>query len=208
MDGTCRTSGHTLLAEATLVEVDVADIALDLDSLELTLLLALATTDTGCLTSLHGNWALVLVDTGDEHSPTLRALLAQFNDVTRTSLDTGTASNTLLFIDFRKACFRIHTDGIELTSSHTVATTQTAKAAGRLASTTRIHSGTGAQTAVLGNLGAKCTGTITTYHSYLRFTIGSFHRPRRRGFHDLRGQHLDRQKDRRADRRSFQALRR
>ena len=91
MDGACRTYGNTLAADAALLVVDIADVVLNLDSLELTLLLALATTDTSGLTSLHGHWAFVLVDTRHVHATTLWTLFAQLDDVAWASLHTGTA---------------------------------------------------------------------------------------------------------------------
>ena len=66
-------------------------------------------------------------------------------------------------------------DGVELTGSHTVATAQAAKAAGRLAGTARIHGSTGAQTTVLGNLRTQRTRSVTTNHGNLRFTVGNGH---------------------------------
>ena len=76
MDGIGGTGSHTLATETALGVVDVRHVALDGDGSELALLLTLAATDTGSLTSLHGHRTLVLVDTGDEDSPSLRSLLA------------------------------------------------------------------------------------------------------------------------------------
>ena len=107
MDGLRRTNADALTADAALVEVNVRNVALNGDGTEVTLLLTLATTDTSGLTSLHSYRTLVLVDTRDEHSPTLRTLLAKLDDVARTSLDTGTTRGTLLFIDLGQTGLRI-----------------------------------------------------------------------------------------------------
>jgi hypothetical protein len=122
VDGTCGTYGHALTTDAALLVVNVADIVLNLNSFELTLLLALATTDTGGLTSLHGYRPFVLVDTRNEHATPLRTLFAKLDDVTRTCLDASATSHTLFFIDLRQTRLRIHVDGIKLASCHTVAT--------------------------------------------------------------------------------------
>ena len=155
--------------------VNVGDVVLDGDGSEGTFLGTLATADAGSLASLHRHRALVFVDAGDEHSPTLRTLLAQFDDVARTRLDTGSARRALLFVNLRKSRLRVHVDSVKLAGGHTVATTQATKATGRLAGTTRIHGRTGAQSAVLGNLGAHGTASVTTYYGYHRLTVGNGH---------------------------------
>ena len=136
VDSACGACCHTLLAETTLGVVNVSHVAFDSDGAELTLLLTLATADAGSLTGLLCNRALVLIDTRDKHSPTLRTLLSKLDNVARTCLDTGTASHTLLFVHFWQTRFLVDVDGVELTGCHTVATAQTAKATGRLAGTT------------------------------------------------------------------------
>jgi hypothetical protein len=134
VDSLSRTNGYALTAETALVEVDVRNIVLNGDSTKLTLLLALATADTSSLTSLHGYRTLVLVDTRNKHLAALRSLLAKLDDVTRTCLYAGTARCALLFVNLRQTCFGIHVDGIKLTSSHAIATSQTAETASRLTS--------------------------------------------------------------------------
>ena len=175
MDSASRTYSYALATDTTLVEVDVANVVFNLDGLKLTLLLTLATADTSSLTRLHGYGTLVLVDTRDEDSPTLRTLLAQFDDVTRTSLHTSTTSHTLLFVHLGQTGLRIHVDSVKLASSDTVATAQAAKTAGRLTSTTGVHGSTGAQATVLCNLGTQGTSSVTTYYSHHRLAIGNGH---------------------------------
>ena len=99
MDRTRRTYSDTLATQTALGVVDVRHIVLYGDGAKRTLLLTLATTDAGGLTSLHGYRTLVFVDARDEHSPTLWSLLAKLDDATWTSLHTGTAGHTLLFVD-------------------------------------------------------------------------------------------------------------
>ena len=117
-----RTNGHTLTAQAALVRVDIRTVVADGNSTERALLLALATTNAADLAGLHGNGAFVLADAGDVHSPTLRPLLAQLDDATRTSLHTGTAGHTPLFVDFGNARLRIDVNGIKLAGLYAVAT--------------------------------------------------------------------------------------
>jgi hypothetical protein len=134
VDSLSRTNGYALTAETALVEVDVRNIVLNGDGTERTLLLALATTNTSSLTSLHGYGTLVLVDAGYIHLATLRALLTKLDDVTRTSLHTGTARRTLLLIDLGQTGLRIHVESVKLTSSYAIATSQTTESASRLTS--------------------------------------------------------------------------
>ena len=53
----------TLPAQSAFVEVDIRHVATQSDGIELAFLGAFAATDTSGLASLHGNGALVLVDT-------------------------------------------------------------------------------------------------------------------------------------------------
>ena len=105
-----RTYRYTLTTQTALLEVDVSEVVLNGYSTEVTLLLTLSTSDTAYLTGLHGYRTLVLVDTRHKDSPTLRTLLTELDDVTRTSLDTSAARGTLLFIDLRDTCLRINLD--------------------------------------------------------------------------------------------------
>ena len=175
MDRTCGTNSHTLTAQTALCVVDVRHVVLDGDSTKRALLRTLATTDTSSLTSLHGYRSFVFVDTRHEHSPTLRALLTQLNDVAWTSLDASPTSHTLLLVNLRESGLWVHVDGIKLTSGNTVATAQTAETTGCLTSTTRVHRCTRAQTAVLRNLRTQGTCSVTTHDGNLRFTIGNSH---------------------------------
>ena len=124
MDSTLRTFRFTLAARLTLGRVDVCQVVFERDSFERTNLHTLATTDTAGLTCLVSNGTLVLVDTHHYHTTVVLTLRTDFDDATRTSLGTSATCGTLFFVHFRKSCFRIHVDGIELTSSHTVTTTQ------------------------------------------------------------------------------------
>ena len=87
-----RTDLLALATQATLLEIDIRQVVLDGDGAKRTLLLALATADAAHGTGLHGSRTLVLVDAGDKHSPTLRALLAEFDDTARTGLILNPAS--------------------------------------------------------------------------------------------------------------------
>ena len=109
-------TGNALTAETALRVVNVGQVVLNGDRTEVTLLLTLTATDTTDGTSLHRHRALVLIDAGDKHSPTLRTLLAQFDDATRTSLDATAARRTLLLIDLGDTSLGIDMDGVELTS--------------------------------------------------------------------------------------------
>ena len=118
-----RTYGNAFTAQAALLIINICHIVLHGNCPKVTLFLTLATADTTDGTDLHRHGTFILVDTGDEHSPTLRTFLAQFDDVTRTSLDTCTTRGTLLVINLGDARLGIDADSIELTGFHTVATT-------------------------------------------------------------------------------------
>ena len=122
VDGAGGTYSHTLATQTALRMVDVRHVVLNGNGTKGAFLLTLTTTDAGCLTSLHGHRTLVLVDARDEHSPTLRTLLAELDNVARTSLDAGATSHTLLFVNLGETCFRVDVDGVKLTGSHTITT--------------------------------------------------------------------------------------
>ena len=128
-----RTFIFTLTAELALLIVDVSQVVGDGDSIERTYLLALATTDTTYLTSLASDGALILVYTKHYHAAAILALVAQLDDHARTSLHTCATSRTFLSVNLGKTCCGVHANSIELTCSHTVATTQTAEGAACLA---------------------------------------------------------------------------
>ena len=109
-----RTYCDAFTTQTTLLEIDVSEVVLNGDSTEVTLLLTFSTSDTAYLTGLHGYRTLVLVDARHEDSSTLRTLLTELDDVTRTSLDTRTTRGTLLFVYLWDTCLRINLDGIKL----------------------------------------------------------------------------------------------
>ena len=170
MDSVGRTSLHTLLAQATLVEVDIAEVILYCDSLELTLLHALAATDTSRLTCLHGSRTLVLVHTTHIDATILGTFLAQFDNTSRTSLYTGTTRSTLIIVHLRDSRFRVDPDSIKLTGGHTVAAAQTTVATSRLTCTCGVHSSTSEQTIVFSNLRTEGAGAVTTHHGHHRIS--------------------------------------
>ena len=137
-----RTNADALTTQAALLVVDVSQIVLDGDGTEVTLLLALAATDTTNCTGLHGCRPLVLVYTTYEYSTVLRTLLTEFDDVTWTCLYAGTTRSTLVVVNLGDSCFRINVDGIKLTCCLAVATSQTSISAGSLASTAGMHGST------------------------------------------------------------------
>ena len=171
-ESTCWALVYTLGTHATLVEVDISHIVLNGDGIKLADFLALTASDTSNATSLLGYCALVVIDTLNIHTTTLRTLLAKLNDVAWTSLGTGTTASTLLLIHLGKTCLGIDRDGTELTGSHTVATAQTAKTATCLACSTRVHSCTGMQTIILGDARTMLARAITTHYCHLRIGVG------------------------------------
>ena len=174
-DGMLRTYGDALTTQTALLEVDICQIVFNGDGSEVTLLLALATADTTDVAGLHGYRPLVLVDARDKDSPTLRTFLAEFDDASRTSLDTGTTGGTLFVIDLRDARLRVHADGTKLTGCLTVATTQTAEAAGRLSSATGMYGSTGTQPGILDDLRTILTGSVTSHDGHHRLGVGYCH---------------------------------
>ena len=171
----CRTCLYALTTQATLIEVDIAEIVLDGDSLELTFFLALTTTDTSNGTSFLGDSALLLIDTRHIDAAVLHSLLAKFDNVARTCLDTCTTSNALVVVNLRQASLLIHMDSVKLTCGNTVATTQTAKATCRLACSGRVHSIAGAQTAILSDARTILTRAVTSHNSHLGLSIRNSH---------------------------------
>ena len=117
------TSLLALATQTTFVWIDIREVVLYGDGTKGTFLLALATADTTHLTCLHRYGTFVLVNAGYIYSPTLWAFLAEFDDVSWTSISTGTAGCTFLLIDLCNARLWIDMNGIKLTSLHTVATT-------------------------------------------------------------------------------------
>ena len=118
-----RTHLLALTTQTAFREVDVSQVVLDGNGTEGTFLLTLTTTDTADGTCLHRCRTLVLIDTADKHSPTLRPLLTEFDDTTRTSLHTSTAGSAFFLVDLRDTRLRIDLDGIKLAGSLAVATT-------------------------------------------------------------------------------------
>ena len=118
-----RTYHDTLTTQPALCMVYISQVVLDGDGSERAFLFAFATTNTTDLTSLHGNRTFILVDTGDKDPATLRPLLTQFDDLTRTSLHTSATGGTLVFINLGNARLRIDADGIKLAGCLAVATT-------------------------------------------------------------------------------------
>jgi hypothetical protein len=169
------TNGDTLAAQTALLVVDVSQVVLNGNRTKVTLLLALAATNTANGTSLHGNRTLILVDTRNENAATLGAFFAKLDDVTRTSFHTSTTRGTLLFVDLRDSCFGVQVNSAELAGCNAITTTQAAKATSCFASTTNVHSGTGAQARILGNLGTVLASTVTTHYGNHRLGIGDGH---------------------------------
>src|SRR5574344_570205 len=130
-DSTRRTFVNTLCTHTALIEVNVADIVFDSDGVKLTNLLTFTAADTGNFTGFLGNSTLVFVYTLHINTMTFWSLLAKFDDVTWTSLDTSTTRCTLFFVYLRKTGFRIHVNGIKLTSLRTIPTTQTTESTTR-----------------------------------------------------------------------------
>ena len=165
----------TLPAQSAFVEVDIRHVAAQNDGIELAFLGAFAATDTGGLASLHGNGALVLVDTRHKYTTPFDSFLAELDDAAWTGLATSTAGSTAVFIDLRESCFGVDMDGIKLAGFYTVATAQTAIAASRLASTTGMHGGTGAQSHVLGGLDTLVATAAASHYCYFGVAIGNGH---------------------------------
>ena len=132
MDSSCWTCVLALTAQTALVVVDVCQVVLDDDCIELTYLLALATTDTSIGTCLACYSALVFVDAHHYHATVLRTFLAQLDDVAWTCANALAAASTFLVIHLWQTSLRVHVDSIELAGCHTVATTQTAERTSRL----------------------------------------------------------------------------
>ena len=170
-----RTSLYALAAQTAFIRVNVRQVVLNCYRIELTFLFTFTTTDTSRLASLHGCSPLVLVYATHIHASVLNSFLTQFDYVTRTSLDTCTTSRTLVFINFRESCLRIHCYRAERTSLDTVATTKATVAATCFSCSARIHGNTCTQSVILGDMRTKLTCAITTYYSDFGLSIGYCH---------------------------------
>ena len=130
VNGSGRTFEYALAAELALGEVYIGHIVLHGDGIVGTNLGAFSATYAGSLAGLSGHGTLVLVDAGNIDAHISRSLVPDFNDALGTSFGTGTAGCTFLLVNHRKSGFRIHLDCSEGTGSDTIATAQTAVAAG------------------------------------------------------------------------------
>ena len=133
MNGSGRTFEYALAAELALGEVYIGHIVLHGDGIVGTNLGAFSATYAGSLAGLAGHGPLVLVDAGNIDAHISRSLVPDFDDALGTSFRTGSAGCTFLLINHRKSGFRIHLDCSESTGLNTVATAQTAVAAGSVA---------------------------------------------------------------------------
>ena len=124
-----RTYHHALTAEPAFGVVDVGEVVGNGNGLELTLLEAERTADTGISTGLLRHTSLVLIDTTDKYPPSLRASTSQFYDELGASLDASTAGDTLVFNDYGKPRFAIHIHSVKFARMYTVSHTETSPAA-------------------------------------------------------------------------------
>lgn len=162
-----RTFLNTLPAQTAFLKVNIRQIVLQCDGLKLTGLHALATTYAGYGASLLRYRPLVLVDARHIYPAVLLVLVSEFNDMSRTSPHTGTTGGTLILIDLRKTCLRIHTDGSKTAGRHAVTTAQTAIEAPCLATAYHIRNGTALHTAILIDTGTVFTTAVTAHHRNL-----------------------------------------
>ena len=129
---------HALAAQTALLKVNVCQVVLKGDSLERAGLDALAATYAGGVASLLGNGTLILVDATYIDPAVQFVLVAEFNNLTRAGLGAGAAGGTLVLVNYRKTCLRIHRDCIELTCLYAVTAAQ---AAIETACLTTVHHG-------------------------------------------------------------------
>ena len=134
MDSSRGAFGHALATGFALGIVDISEVVGHRDSLKGTCFGALAAADTGGRAVLAGHRALLLVVAGHEDATVVTALVADFEYTARTSLGTGLTADTEILVNLRQMGFRVDVDSIESASLHAVATTQTAKRTGTLAS--------------------------------------------------------------------------
>jgi len=119
----CGTDLYAFATQTAFLRVYIRQVVLNCYGLKLALFNAFATTDAGSLAGFHRYGTLVLVHATDKHTATLWTFLAEFDDMARTSLHTGTARGTFILIYLGQSCFRIDADSTELTGRYTVATT-------------------------------------------------------------------------------------
>src|SRR5574344_700705 len=116
-------NSYAFATHLTFVKVDVCNVVFNCYCIKGTLFGTFATSNASSSTSLTSNTSFVLVYTRDPNATVLWTLVAQLNDVFRTSFYTSATSHTLLIINKWQASCLIHVNSIELTRSNTIATT-------------------------------------------------------------------------------------
>ena len=130
MDGSLGTNLLALTTHFTLLCVDVGQVVLKRDGFELLASLdAFATTDTRGLAGFVSDSTFVFVVAKNDDATPLRTFESNLDNSPRASLRTGSTSCTLLLVNLRQTCLRIHVESIELAFVHTVATAETTIAA-------------------------------------------------------------------------------
>ena len=129
MDGMCWTDRDALTTQTALRMVDVRKVVCDGDGFNLTLFKAERATYAGITTCLFCGPTFILIATANEDTSTLRSFLAELDERLGAGLDTGSASDTFVFEDERKASLRIHRHRIEVTGPDAVAESYTAPGA-------------------------------------------------------------------------------
>lgn len=121
MDRSCGANGHALATHTAFRVVDVSYVVGYGDRTERTFLLAFTATDAGVLASLACYGTFIFIHASNKEAARLRPLLAQLDDVLRTSFHASAARGALLFIHLGDARLRIDANRAEVTSIHTVA---------------------------------------------------------------------------------------
>jgi len=127
--GARRAFSHAFPAESAFVGIDVRQVICYCYCTELAHIEALAACYAGYLTGSPGRASLIAVLTGYIDLTVFFSFLTEFQEVTRTCFDTGSAGSTLIVDDLRQPGNRINMKGIEGTSSFTVSVSQASIAA-------------------------------------------------------------------------------
>lgn len=171
VDGSLRASLLALATHLALLSIDVGKVVLERDGLELLASLdALAATDTGSLANLVGDSSLVLVVAEHNDSATFRAFETNLDDASRTSLCTGSASGTLLFVNLWQTRLWVHVEGIELTLGYTIAAAEATIAAACLAHACHLLDATTLSAVELCLTGTVLASAVTADDCYFRST--------------------------------------
>lgn len=173
-DGPLRTFQFAFAARLALGRVDVGEVVLERDGFERTYLHAFSAPDACRRAGFPGKGSFVFVDALHVYTAVVLALRADFDDVPRTSLGTGSTRRTFRFIHLGNPCFGIYPDGVKLACAYAIAISQAAEETSRFSSACGVCYCARAYPVVLGQLRTVGARAVTSYHGYFRLGYRGF----------------------------------